>query len=472
MKKNRKFLALVLAALTVFGCIGITAFAADGPIANPTSATVLVNGESIDFDAYNIGGNNYFKLRDVAFVLNGTEKQFELGWDADTKTATITPGQAYTPNNSEMSSKKGTEPKPANSSNTSFILGGEKVTFTAYNIDGSNYIKIRDIGAALDFFLGYDNATRTITVDTSKGYVPEVSPPPTEPPVSTSAEGNTPGNLENNGYFACQGDWIYFRANDRMLYKIRFDGSGLTKLSDHNPRWINVVGEWVYYQHSGDYYNNIYKVKTDGTNGTRIGDARGFNITVSGEWIYYTVFEAAIYKIKTDGTGMTKVCEDKTYGFCYADGWLYYANQDDSNKLYKVKTDGTGRIKVSDSLCSYVNVVGEWIYCTISNMEADGYFHNEDGLFKMKTDGTGKTKLCDGRPQFVNVSGDWAYFQDLDDNYRLAKVKTDGTGLTHLTTIGAEYIHVIGDWVFFIQESHDRPYRIKTDGIEQEMFDY
>lgn len=48
----------------------------------PTSSKVLVNGSEKAFDAYSIEGNNYFKLRDLAFVLNGTGKQFEVTWDS------------------------------------------------------------------------------------------------------------------------------------------------------------------------------------------------------------------------------------------------------------------------------------------------------------------------------------------------------------------------------------------------------
>ncbi|MEG0798795.1 MAG: WG repeat-containing protein, partial [Acidaminococcaceae bacterium] len=42
---------------------------------------VTVNGKDVAFDAYNINGNNYFKLRDLAFALSGSEKQFDVGWD-------------------------------------------------------------------------------------------------------------------------------------------------------------------------------------------------------------------------------------------------------------------------------------------------------------------------------------------------------------------------------------------------------
>jgi hypothetical protein len=50
--------------------------------AKPTTANVLVNGIAVKFEAYNIGGNNYFKLRDLAMALSGTGKQFDVSWDA------------------------------------------------------------------------------------------------------------------------------------------------------------------------------------------------------------------------------------------------------------------------------------------------------------------------------------------------------------------------------------------------------
>ena len=64
--------------------------------ANPNSSAVLVNGENVAFDAYTIDGSNYFKLRDLAYVLNGTEKQFAVGWDNASKTIALTSGQANT----------------------------------------------------------------------------------------------------------------------------------------------------------------------------------------------------------------------------------------------------------------------------------------------------------------------------------------------------------------------------------------
>ncbi|MDR3278530.1 MAG: copper amine oxidase N-terminal domain-containing protein [Oscillospiraceae bacterium] len=140
--------------------------------AKPTASKVLVNGESKSFDAYNISDNNYFKLRDLAFVLNGTDKQFSVGYDEATKAIALTSGAAYTPVGGELTGKgDGVKtPKPTASKIT---LDGKEVSFTAYGIDGNNYFKLRDVGEAFGFGVDWDGAKNTIVIDTGKGYTPE-----------------------------------------------------------------------------------------------------------------------------------------------------------------------------------------------------------------------------------------------------------------------------------------------------------
>ena len=137
--------------------------------AKPTASKVLVNGESVAFDAYNINGNNYFKLRDLAYVLNGTEKQFEVEWDAALQAINLKSGLSYTAVGGEMVT--------GNKSNTTAYLTratvyieGVKVDLTAYNINGNNYFKLRDLGKAFDFGVTWDGTANTIRIDTSSSY--------------------------------------------------------------------------------------------------------------------------------------------------------------------------------------------------------------------------------------------------------------------------------------------------------------
>ena len=137
--------------------------------ANPTSAAVIFNGRKIEFDAYNIAGSNYFKLRDLAFVLSGTEKQFDVGYDASKNAISLTSGRPYTIVGGEMSGK-GSGSKSANPTASKIYLDGDEVQFTAYNIGGNNYFKLRDVMRTFDVFVGWDDPTKTITLDTSGTY--------------------------------------------------------------------------------------------------------------------------------------------------------------------------------------------------------------------------------------------------------------------------------------------------------------
>jgi hypothetical protein len=140
--------------------------------AKPTASPVLVNGKQIAFDAYNISGNNYFKLRDLAYALNGTEKQFEVGWDGAANAIALTSGKAYTAVGGEMTGK-GAGDKTATPTSSKITLNGGEVSLTAYNIGGNNYFKLRDLGQEFDFGVDWDGANNTIVIDTSKGYTPE-----------------------------------------------------------------------------------------------------------------------------------------------------------------------------------------------------------------------------------------------------------------------------------------------------------
>ena len=53
--------------------------------------------------------------------------------------------------------------------------------------NGSNYVKLRDIGQTVDFGVTYDAGTNTVTIHPDKPYETEVTAPaPTTPPSQTS----------------------------------------------------------------------------------------------------------------------------------------------------------------------------------------------------------------------------------------------------------------------------------------------
>ncbi len=132
----------------------------------PTKSKVLVNGKEIGFEAYNINGSNYFKLRDIAMSVNGTRSQFEVSWDKEKNAIDLLTKKAYTTTGGELSPLKSAVTKNALLSSSKIYVDGKVAGLTAYNISGSNYFKLRDLGDVLGFNVLWDAAQNAIKIET------------------------------------------------------------------------------------------------------------------------------------------------------------------------------------------------------------------------------------------------------------------------------------------------------------------
>ena len=140
--------------------------------ATPTSSTVLVNNAPTNFEAYTIDGNNYFKLRDLAQVVNNTEKNFEVEWDGVKNAINLKSNAPYTPAGGELA-KGDNKAKNATQSTSVIYKDGVELKLTAYTIGGNNFFKLRDIAQAFNIGVTWDGATKTVGIDTSIGYTAE-----------------------------------------------------------------------------------------------------------------------------------------------------------------------------------------------------------------------------------------------------------------------------------------------------------
>ena len=168
----KKILCYMSALVLMISLLPMGALAAVS--ATPNAARVLVNGKSVAFEAYTIHGNNYFKLRDLAMALNGTEKQFEVGWDGPNNAIGITTGRAYTPVGGELAPSGGTGVPSAELTSSRVFINGVQANLTAYRIGGNNYFKLRDVGAAMNFGVDWNGSANLIAIDTAIKYTPEV----------------------------------------------------------------------------------------------------------------------------------------------------------------------------------------------------------------------------------------------------------------------------------------------------------
>ena len=125
---------------------------------------LTVDGESVDCEKYNIDGKNYFKLRDLAQLLSGTGSRFGVDYDEAASTVTITTGEAYESTGTELAAGVDNSATAQPSRQAILIDGAAHGELTVYNIGGSNFFQLRELGDLLGFGVGYDEPSNTAIV--------------------------------------------------------------------------------------------------------------------------------------------------------------------------------------------------------------------------------------------------------------------------------------------------------------------
>lgn len=241
MKKNVFIVGSLLAVMvTAAGAVNAT----------PTENTIYVDGTKVNGAAYMINDNNYFKLRDIAAMVNGSAKQFEVSWNETAKRIDLTTNKAYTVVGGELALPSSVA-KTANASNASVFKDGGKVDYTGYNIADNNYYKLRDLCKDMDIGVKYDLATNRVDILTTVGYGEEnnagnTTKPttPTEPtnPV-TPTEPTTPTTPSTSDKIG-PSDIDYRAAGDEGIKSV--------VLSAYDPHYIYYPS---YGKYSADYQN-------------------------------------------------------------------------------------------------------------------------------------------------------------------------------------------------------------------------
>ena len=65
----------------------------------------------------------------------------------------------------------------ASPTSQTFYVDGQRVEFEAYSIHDNNFVKLRDIGEAVDFGVTYDSSTNSVHIDPNAHYQKEVTTP-------------------------------------------------------------------------------------------------------------------------------------------------------------------------------------------------------------------------------------------------------------------------------------------------------
>lgn len=239
-------------------------------------------------------------------------------------------------------------------------------------------------------------------------------------------------------YLNTIGDWLYFVEYSRYsgsIVRMKTDGSQIGIIHDNPINELIVRDEWIYFTDSSNQ-SNIYKIKIDGTELTKIGDETAIGLNLSGDWIIYShelSYEepmgkdepenSGIFKIKTDGTQKSTVTSDIFTSYIVDGDWVYYTSSQyqDPRMIKKVKLDGSQESVIAKTAAKLYGVYQGWLYYSDVTIE---------GFERIRTDGT-KHEHIYGPLSFYWVyflNDKIVFFDTYEGKYKI--MNPDGSGIT------------------------------------------
>lgn len=133
--------------------------------AERSSAKLLVDGKEVEVSGYTVNNSNYYKIRDIAMILRTTSAKFDVEWDENLNAISILTGIKYTIVGGELDDDYSAILDVEENSAPVYV-DGDVAEITAYNINGSNYFKIRDLADFIGFEVDWDGDAQAIIIRT------------------------------------------------------------------------------------------------------------------------------------------------------------------------------------------------------------------------------------------------------------------------------------------------------------------
>ena len=164
----KRFFAVML-AMTMMGTTAYAAETREKVTAIPVWQEVVFDGHDTVMMGYNIDGNNYFQLRDVAEqvtkYVDSSKHHFYVYYESKSKSINIFTWMNYNVPENKQEYTIGTEPKEAVRSNAKLIINGTIADIDqvkGYVIDGYTFYKMRDLAKIADLDIEWCEADRVI----------------------------------------------------------------------------------------------------------------------------------------------------------------------------------------------------------------------------------------------------------------------------------------------------------------------
>lgn len=295
--------------------------------------------------------------------------------------------------------------------------------------------------------------------------------------------GNTPGNMQNGGYFAYNpADGLVYFSNaydSGYLYSMNPDETQLTKVNGSNTKFICPAGNYIYYYidtatgGTGLGYViktvGLYRSKTNGKDSTCLDREPVISMQLIGDYIYYEKYDnqniPKLFKTKTDKSEIILVSDDIIDPACANNGIIYFNGTKKNHYLYGLNTQSDTAYTIYQGNLWYPQYVNGFVYymdvennyrlCRYNpstltvdvltedrvdcyNVSDNYIFYQksdktEPALMKMRVDGSGREKVADGVYKDINLTSNYAYFRSFSDSMNIYHVPINGGAVSFFT---------------------------------------
>lgn len=296
--------------------------------------------------------------------------------------------------------------------------------------------------------------------------------------------GNTAGNLYNEGLICEYGDMVYFaNPSDRdKLYCMNSDGSNLTKICDDIVSFINVDENYIYYVRNNPgaaegfsflsvNTNSLCRINRNGRKDSVLvlDTAPSLYASLLGNYIYYMHYSdsegSTLYKVKIDGSDQKQVQASPFFTCSTSGQYIYYNGVDAEHYLWRLNTEDDSKGMLYGGNCWMPTVVND---STVYYMDCDNHY----AIARVDIATGEKVLLSEDRVDCYNVAGDYIYFQRNDrENPALCRMRTDGSDYKVLVEGNHMNINTTSEYVYFRDYETEQTYRMAHEGNgEIELF--
>ena len=120
------------------------------------------------------------------------------------------------------------------------LVDGQEVRLTAYNINGNNYVMLRDIGRAVGFNIYWDSDSKCVQVESDKPYTGEApvtsaEAKPVEQPAQTDVAAAKQDIIDRTNALRRENGVAVLRVNDRLMQaaQVRADEMAASGIYSH-----------------------------------------------------------------------------------------------------------------------------------------------------------------------------------------------------------------------------------------------